>query len=264
MSFETITYEVTEGVATLTLNRPESYNAINQPMIDELKQAFRQIERDNAVRAVVLTGAGKAFCSGADVREIGANGSVAITEYLRNGLNILTMTMRSLEKPVLACVNGAAAGAGMSLAMAADFRIAADSATFIPAAFINIGLVPDAGLTYTLTQMVGPNKALELALLFDGKNRLTATDAQQLGLVNRLSSIESLAEDTTTLARRLASLPTKTVGLTKRAINRSLTTTLAEALDYEARLQGIAFSTADHREGVTAFLEKRAPQFTGQ
>ncbi|MCB9450523.1 MAG: enoyl-CoA hydratase/isomerase family protein [Anaerolineaceae bacterium] len=265
MAYETLLYDVQDGVGTITLNRPDSYNALSTKTLEELKHVFRQVERDKAVRAVVLTGAGKGFSTGADLTENGlGTGGIAVGDLLRNGLNVIVTQIRSLEKPVLCAINGVAAGASVSLALACDLRIASEKASFVLAAFVNIGIIPDAGGTWLLPQFVGVGKAMELTLFADGKNRLSAADALVLGLVNRVVAPESFAEETRALALRLAQMPTKAIGLTKRAMYRAAERSLAETLEYEAELQTVAFQTKDFVEGVTAFLEKRPPVFTGE
>jgi 2-(1,2-epoxy-1,2-dihydrophenyl)acetyl-CoA isomerase len=255
---------VAEQVATLTLNRPEAYNALTTTMLEEIKDALRGVERDRNVRALIITGVGKAFSSGADLTELSANFDVPITEYLRTGLNMVVKEIRSLEKPVICAVNGVAAGAGASITLACDLRIASENATFVFAAFANIGLIPDAGGTYLLQQLVGAGRALELALFADSKERLTAQRALELGIVNRVVPHDDLMSQTYALASKLAQMPTKAIGMTKRAIYRAAERDFKDAIDYEARLQGAAFKTNDFREGVTAFIEKRQPNFKGE
>jgi 2-(1,2-epoxy-1,2-dihydrophenyl)acetyl-CoA isomerase len=265
MAYETILYEVAEGVATITLNRPESYNALTQPMYRELQDALRQIQRDNAVRAVLFTGAGKGFCSGADLTSFDVSaGKIEVGDVLRGGLNQIVNSMRSLEKPIVCALNGVAAGAGASLTLACDFRIGSEKATYVFAAFLSIGIIPDAGLTYFLPQLVGTARALELAMLADAQNRVTMDQAYSLGLVNRVVPHDDLAAESRAFAGRLAQMATRAVGMTKRAMYHSTDRTLAEALEYEAQVQDGAFKTDDFKEGVTAFLEKRATVFQGK
>ena len=176
MPYETIAYTVQDNIATITLNRPASYNALNLAMLKDLTHALKAIARDSSVRAVIITGAGRGFSSGADLLEIQSQiHKIDITETLRNGLNVIVDAMRTLEKPIICAINGVAAGAGASLCLAADFRIASDKAGFVFAAFVNIGLIPDAGGTYLLQKLVGPAKALELMILADAKKPCRCT-----------------------------------------------------------------------------------------
>jgi 2-(1,2-epoxy-1,2-dihydrophenyl)acetyl-CoA isomerase len=265
MPYETILYDVNENVATITLNRPEKVNALNNQMILDILQALRDVQRDRSIRAVIVTGAGKGFCSGADLVELQAQlATVSVGDALRAGLNNIVLAIRALEKPVICAVNGVAAGAGAGIALACDLRIASDQATFVFAAFTSIGIIPDAGTTYFLPQLVGASKALELALFADASNRLDARKALELGIVNQVIAHDDLMSSTQATATRLAQMATRAVGLTRRAIYRSLERSLAEALETEAQLQTAAFQTRDFQEGIQAFLEKRPPQFKGE
>ena len=247
-----------EGVASLTLNRPEVLNALNAELRTELLSALKSIARDGEVRAVVITGAGRGFCSGADLR--GGSGERAFRRVLTEEYNPLIEAIRALPKPVIASVNGVAAGAGMSLALAADFVIAVDEARFVPA-FQRIGLVPDSGLTRILVRALGRHRAFEILA---GERQLTAEAAQEAGLVAAVVSADRLAAATRELAGRLAGGPTLGIGLTKRLVNAAEDATLAEGLQAEAALQEVAGRSEDHAEGVAAFTEKRDPEFRGR
>jgi len=256
----TIRVEVSDGIATLTLDRPDTLNALTVPMKRELLSAFRSIARDRAVRAVILTGAGRAFCAGQDLRERLEPEAAPLATELRERYNPIIRAMRSLDQPIVGAVNGVAAGAGASLAFACDLRLASDAASFV-LAFGRIGLVPDSGATWFLPRLVGPAKAAELALLGD---TLSAVDAERFGLVARVVAPDALAMEARAMAVRLAELAPRALALTKRALQRAWSVELDEALDDEAYRQGIAGATADHAEGLAAFLAKRPPRFTGE
>ncbi|MDQ7024613.1 MAG: enoyl-CoA hydratase-related protein [Anaerolineae bacterium] len=266
MAYETILYDVAAGVATITLNRPDSYNALTTQMYRDLLDALKQVKRDKGVRAVVITGAGKGFCSGADLTEVqGQLGQdLAIGDVLRSGLNRIAMSIHQLEKPVICAVNGVAAGAGTGLALACDMRIVSENSSFVFAAFVNIGLMPDAGATYFLPRLVGAAKAFELCVLADGQNRVTAQQAVELGIANQQVSHDDLMNETQAIAQKMATMASKAIGLTKRAMAKSLNQTLAEQLETEAQLQTIASHTSDFQEGVLAFIEKREANFKGE
>lgn len=256
---ETIQLQQELGVLVVTLNRPNVLNAVNEQLGRDLLEALKRADRDTAVRAVVLTGAGRGFCSGQDLRDRAGAAAIAYGDSLRRWYNPIILRLWTMEKPVIAAVNGVAAGAGCSLALAADLRIASDRASFIEI-FSRIGLVPDSGSSYFLPRLVGLGKALELAYLAEP---IEAAHALELGLVNRVVAHDELLTVTMDLAKRLAVGPTKGLGLTKRGMTYALHATLEQALDYEAHLQEVAGRTADHREGVAAFMEKRPPQFRG-
>jgi 2-(1,2-epoxy-1,2-dihydrophenyl)acetyl-CoA isomerase len=245
------------AVLTITLNRPDVLNALNRAVHEGLAAALKEA-RDPEVRAVVLTGAGRGFCVGQDLTEFReAPGDIA--DRLRASYHPNVLALRALEKPVIAAVNGAAAGAGLSIACACDIRIASDAATFVPA-FINIGLVPDSGGTYFIARLLGPARAFEW---MSSGRRLTAAEAHVWGLVSEVVEADSLGVRVGDLAAQLAAMPTRGIGMTKRLFDRAGESTLEEQLELEAQLQSAATKTEDFREGVAAFLEKREPRFTG-
>jgi 2-(1,2-epoxy-1,2-dihydrophenyl)acetyl-CoA isomerase len=249
-----------EGVLTLTLNQPEKLNALSTQMREGLDVAFRQAESDAAVRAVVLTGAGRGFCSGADVTSFQTtDGEVSNPgDGLRRLMNPLVMRMRSMEKPVLAAINGVAAGAGLSLALACDLRYAAESARLV-VVFSRIGLVPDAGSMYFLPRLVGSAKALELAWLADP---ISARDALDLGMLNQVLPDDEVLAFTHEIAARLARGPAQSIALIKRGLNQGHELSLEDVLEMEAQYQTIAASHSDFAEGVAAFKEKRPARFS--
>ena len=246
------------AVQTITLNRPEVLNAFNAAMHAALADALKEA-RSPDVRAVVVTGAGRGFCVGQDLTEFReAPGDIG--ERLRERYHPNIRAIRALEKPVIAAVNGAAAGAGLSLACACDVRIAADSATFVPA-FINIGLVPDSGGTFFVRRLLGYARAFEW--LTSGR-RLSAAEAHAWGLVSEVVEADALAGRASALAEELAAMPTRAIGMTKRLLDHAETATLDGQLEREAQLQAAATQSDDFREGVAAFLEKRPPRFAGR
>jgi len=245
------------AVLTVTLNRPDVLNAFNASMHKELAAALRD-GGDPAVRAVVLTGAGRGFCVGQDLTEFRESPG-DIGSRLRENYHPNVLAIRRLEKPVIAAVNGAAAGAGLSIACACDIRLAADSASFVPA-FINIGLIPDSGGSYFVTRLLGYARAFEW--MTSGR-KLSAAEAHAWGLVSEVVESEQLAGRSAEVAAQLAAMPTRGVGMTKQLFDRAATSALQEQLELEAQLQTAATQTADFKEGVAAFLEKREPRFTG-
>ena len=251
--------EIDDAVATLTLDRPEALNALTVPMKLALRKELESLAADRAVRAVILTGAGRAFCAGQDLAERDQPDAAPLDVELRERYNPIIRAIRSMGQPLIAAVNGVAAGAGASLAFASDLRICAEEARFV-LAFGRIGLVPDSGATWFLPRLVGPAKAAELALAGD---TLDAGEALRLGLVSRVVPGDQLLVEARALADRLADGSPIALALTKAALQRSATMTLDETLDEEARLQGLAGASADHAEGLAAFKEKRPPRFTG-
>jgi 2-(1,2-epoxy-1,2-dihydrophenyl)acetyl-CoA isomerase len=246
------------AVQTITLNRPDVLNAFNGAMHRALADALKEARSDE-VRAVVVTGAGRGFCVGQDLTEFReAPGNIG--ERLRGNYHPNILAIRALEKPVIAAVNGAAAGAGLSLACACDLRLAADSATFVPA-FINIGLVPDSGGTFFVRRLLGYARAFEW--LASGR-RLSAAEAHTWGLVSEVVEGDALAARAAELAAEVAAMPTRAIGMTKRLLDHAETATLEEQLEREAQLQSAATQSEDFREGVAAFLEKRPPRFAGR
>jgi 2-(1,2-epoxy-1,2-dihydrophenyl)acetyl-CoA isomerase len=260
MAHETIILSQENGVATITLNRPNKMNTFSRKMFDELRDIMPILESDD-VRAVLITGAGRAFGAGADLSESSETGvEFNAGEALEKNYNPLILFLRNLEKPVISAVNGPAAGASVSLALAADICLAAKSSYFLQA-FCHIGLVPDAGGTFFLPRLVGTAKAMGLAMLGD---KIPAEDAERLGLIWKVCDDDQLMIEANALAKKLASGPTKGLAMIKKAMNESLDNSLPEQLNVERDLQQAASTTSDFKEGVAAFSEKRAPIFTGK
>lgn len=260
----TITVQSDNAICTITFNRPDVLNAFNDQLTTELAESLKSADRDAAVRVIVITGAGRAFSSGQDLADLKAKyvpGYVPhLGEDLKRRYNPIVLRIREMEKPVIAMVNGVAAGAGCSLALACDMRIASEAASFIEV-FINVGLIPDSGSTFTLPRLVGLGKAFELCAT---GSKIDAAEALRLGIVNQVVPADQLAEATNKLATRLASLPARGIALTKRLLNQTFENTLAQQLDAEMYAQESAAQTQDHFEGVMAFLEKRKPSFQGR
>jgi 2-(1,2-epoxy-1,2-dihydrophenyl)acetyl-CoA isomerase len=252
--------DVDGPVATITLDRPEALNALTVPVKVALREALERLAVDRAVRAVILTGAGRAFCAGQDLAERERPDAAPLDVELRERYNPIILALRAMGQPVIAAVNGVAAGAGASIAFACDLRIAAEDARFV-LAFGRIGLVPDSGATWFLPRLIGQARAAELALVGDP---ISADGALRIGLVSRVVPNDELLTEARALADRIAAGAPMAVALTKGALERAASIDLETALEGEAKLQGIAGASADHAEGLTAFREKRAPRFTGQ
>lgn len=262
MTATTVLYQAEAGVATLTLNRPESLNALTGAMHGELRAAIDRAASDSDVRCLVITGVGRGFCSGADLVDttIVSGGVPDLGRTLETHYNPLIRKLRDLPKPIIAAVNGVAAGAGANIALACDLVLAARSSLFIQA-FCKIGLIPDTGGTWLLPRHVGRARAAGLALLGD---KLPAEQAEAWGLIWKVVDDDKLLDEATKLARHLATQPTKALGLIKQALGAAETNTLDDQLDLERDLQTVAGRTDDFREGVAAFREKRQPRFTGR
>lgn len=263
MSFEHILFTIEQGVATLTLNRPEQLNSFNAQMHKEVREALKQVRQNPEVRCLLITGSGRGFCAGQDLGDRNvAPGAAApdLGESIEKNYNPLIRALRDLPMPVICAVNGVAAGAGANIALACDITLAAKSASFIQA-FCKIGLVPDSGGTWTLPRAVGMARAKALALLGD---RLSAEQAEQWGMIWRCVDDAALQDEALKLARQLATQPTYGLALIKRALNASASNSFDEQLDLERDLQRLAGRSEDYREGVAAFMEKRTPEFKGR
>jgi 2-(1,2-epoxy-1,2-dihydrophenyl)acetyl-CoA isomerase len=255
-----ILYKVENAIARITLNRPDVFNSFNREMALALQKALKDARKDEAVRAIYLTGAGKAFCAGQDLQEVTGENPPSFSAILREHYNPIIKLLRDVEKPIVCAVNGVAAGAGANIALACDITVANISASFIQA-FSKIGLVPDSGGTFFLPRYVGLQKAAALMMLGE---KVSATDAENMGMIYKVFPDEDFAEESWKLAKQLAQMPTAGLGLTKRALNRALENDLYRQLAIEEELQTLAGQTEDYKEGVAAFLEKRKPSFKGK
>lgn len=259
-AYKFILFKQESGVATISLNRPDVYNALNDEITYELQDVLKAVAKDDSVRAVVITGEGKAFCSGQDLKASSGQEKRSFMDSLHKRYNPIIRAMRSLPKPIVCRLNGVAAGAGCSLALAADVIVASEDATLIEV-FINIGLVPDSGSSYFLPRLVGMAKAFELCSM---GTRVKAKEAAQIGLINKVVAPDQLDQAVKEYTDYYAQAPTRAIGLIKKMLNKSATASLEEMLDYEAYAQEIAGSSEDYKEGVKAFLEKRKPAFHGK
>lgn len=263
MSYNNILFQVERGVATLTLNRPDSLNSFTSEMHSEIRQVMKQVRQDRAIRCLLLTGAGRGFCAGQDLNDRAVAPGEAmpdLSQSIKQNYNPLVRTLMTLDKPVICAVNGVAAGAGANIALACDIVLAARSANFIQG-FSKIGLIPDSGGTWTLPRLAGRARAMGMAML---SGKLSAEQAAQWGLIWQVVDNEKLMDEANAMAQHLATQPTKGLALTKRAINAAGGNSLDQQLDLECDLQYIAGCSHDYREGVTAFVGKRKPEFKGE
>jgi 2-(1,2-epoxy-1,2-dihydrophenyl)acetyl-CoA isomerase len=259
VAYETIIYEKDKGVATITLNRPQSLNAFVPQMNKEVLEALKDGERDKEVRCFMITGAGRAFCAGQDLKGRTPEQKGSLGDSLREKYNPMIRQIRQMEKIVVAAVNGVAAGAGCNLALSCDLRVASEDAKFIQS-FVRVGLAPDSGGSFILPRLVGLSKAMELLLLGDA---VDAKEAQRIGLVARVFPVGEFAASSKAIAEQVARAP-RGIGLIKRAVNHANLPAVESDLEYEAYLQEIAGRSSDYDEGVKAFLEKRPPVFSGK
>ncbi len=258
---KSITTHIENKVATLTLNRPEVFNSFNREMALLLQNELDACEKNPEVRAIIITGSGKAFCAGQDLKEVTSPElNPGFKKILEEHYNPIISRIRNIEKPVIGAINGVAAGAGANIALACDVVVASENASFIQA-FSKIGLVPDSAGTFFLPRLIGFQKASALMMLGD---KVSATEAEKLGMVYKVVSSENFIEEVNAIANTMANMPTKALGLTKRLLNQSLQNSLEEQLNLESKLQIEAAQSEDYAEGVDAFMNKRKPEFKGK
>ncbi len=255
-----IQFEIKEGVGKITLNRPDKYHAFVREMALQLQDVLDKCNDDKAVRAILITATGKAFCSGQDLGEATDPNGPELTQIVQEHYNPIIRKIRNIEKPIVAAVNGVAAGAGASIALCCDIVLACESATFIQA-FSKIGLIPDSGGTFFLPRLIGMQKAAALMMTAEP---VSAKDAEKMGMIYKVFSDDSFEEESWKLVSKLAVMPTKGLGLTKRLLNASYSNNFEEQLDMEDKCQTIAGNTSDFKEGIEAFFEKRKPNFKGE
>ena len=249
-----------EHLGILTFNRPDVFNSFNKELALAIQKALDDYAKDSDIRAIMLTGNGKAFCAGQDLQEAIADNGLEIEQIVDEHYNPIIRQLRSIEKPIIAAVNGVAAGAGANIALACDVVVATESASFIQA-FSKIGLVPDSGGTFTLPRIIGFGKASALMMLGD---KVSAKEAEQMGMIYKVVSDDSFAEEAEKVAQKLANMPTKGLAYTKHLLNQSFESTLDQQLELEKEWQFKATETYDYKEGVNAFIEKRKPEFKGE
>lgn len=260
MEYAFVKFSVENNVGLIKLNRPDVLNSFNRQMALELQAVLNECEKNNFVRAILLSGEGRAFCAGQDLAEAISTDGPELQKIVKEHYNPIVLKIRNIEKPVVCAVNGVAAGAGANIALACDITVAAKSASFIQA-FSKIGLIPDSGGTFTLPRLIGLQKASALMMLGD---KIMAEEAERMNMIYKFFSDDSFFEEAYSIASKLAEMPTKAIGLTKRALNSALLNNLAVQLDLEEQLQTEAGNSFDYNEGVAAFLEKRKPVFKGE